>query len=55
MYGYREYVPLNTEEILKRVSQEDIFKIVIKENIILDKGALYKAPYRIDNNGDCYF
>lgn len=55
MYGYREYVPLNTEEILKRVSQEDIFKIVIKENIVLDKGAFYKAPYRTDNNGDCYF
>jgi hypothetical protein len=55
MYGYNEYVPLNTEEILKRVSQEDIFKIVIKKDIILDKGALYKAPYRDDNNGDCYF
>lgn len=55
MYGYKEYVPLTPEEILRRVSQEDIFKIIIQQDIILDKGALYRAPYRDDSNADCYF
>ena len=55
MYGYKEYIPLTTEEILKRVKQEDIFSIVIKQPIILDKKVLYKAPYREDNNAGCYF
>lgn len=55
MYGYKKYIPLEVEEILKRVSQEDIFKIIIKEEIVLDKGALYKAPYRADTIGECYF
>jgi len=56
MYGYYKYAPSVTqEEILSKVSQEDIFKIVIKEDIILDKGALYRAPYRDDKHPDCYF
>jgi hypothetical protein len=55
MYGYKEYIPLYPEEILKRVTEEDIFSLIIKEPIIKDKGAYYKAPYRIDSNPDCYF
>ena len=27
MYGYNEYIPLSIEEILKRTSEEEIFKI----------------------------
>lgn len=55
MYGYKEFKPLTPDEILKRVSEEEIFSIVIKEPIVEDKGAFYKAPYRHDNIGDCYF
>jgi hypothetical protein len=56
MYGYKEYIPITTEEILKRVSQKDVFGIIIKKSIIIDKGmATYVAPYRNDNNPDCYF
>jgi|SRR6187402_211231 len=55
MYGYKEFIPLTPEEILCRVSEEDIFSIIIKEEIIEDKGAFYKAPYRNDEIADCYF
>lgn len=55
MYGYKEFIPLTSEDILDRVSEEDIFKIIIKEPILKDKGALYRAPYREDSNPECYF
>jgi hypothetical protein len=55
MYGYKELSPLTSEDILNEVSEEDIFKIIIKEPILKDKGALYRAPYREDSNPDCYF
>lgn len=56
MYGYKEYIPLTAEEIFKRVSQKDVFGIIIKRPIIIDKSrATYVAPYRNDNNPDCYF
>ena len=56
MYGYNEIRSLSPEEILNEVSQEDIFNIFIKKEIIADKsGATYVAPYRNDENPDCYF
>lgn len=56
MYGYKEFVPLTAEEIFKRVSQEDVFKLLIKDPIIVGKGeASYIAPYRNDSSPDCYF
>lgn len=56
MYGYSEYnQSLSQEEILSEVTQEEVFGIFIKTEIILDKGCLYKAPYRDDSNPDCYF
>ena len=56
MYGYNEIRSLSPEEILNEVSQEDIFNIFIKKEIIADKsGATYVAPYRNDKNPDCYF
>jgi|JI91814CRNA_FD_contig_31_4044290_length_1093_multi_4_in_0_out_0_1 hypothetical protein len=54
MYGYGNYVPLNKEEIFKRVSQEDVF-LLFYDIIKLDKELTYKALYRQDNIGDCYF
>lgn len=53
MYGYSKYAPLNKEEILNRATEEEIFNIVIQGEIT--EGSYYKAPYRIDNIGDCYF
>lgn len=55
MYGYYEYLPLTLENVLDRVTQEEIFSIVIKEKIITDKGAYYKAPYRDDSIAGCWF
>lgn len=55
MYGYKEYVPLTIEEILKRVTQEEIFKIVLNQDIIVGREHKYKAPYRNDIHADCYF
>lgn len=55
MYGYNEYIPLTAEEILLRVSEEDIFKMVIGKDIIVDKDVRYLAPYRNDSNPSCYF
>lgn len=56
MYGYGEKkFFLEPEEILKRVSEEEIFKLIIREDIILDKGVLYRAPYRTDHIASCWF
>ena len=56
MYGYKEYVPLTVEEIFKRISEEDVFSIIFEEPILIGKEkATYIAPYRKDNNPDCYF
>lgn len=55
MYGYGQYIPLKTNEILKRVSEEQIFNILIREEILEDKKALYKAPYRNDEIAGCWF
>ena len=55
MYGYNIYAPLNKEEIFKRVSEEQIFQIVIQEEIVRDRGVMYVAPYRSDENPDCFF
>jgi hypothetical protein len=56
MYGYKEYKPLTKENIFEALdSQEDVFNLIINEEIKLDKEVLYKAPYREDKHGDCYF
>lgn len=55
MYGYAEYIPLTEEQILLRTTEEDIFKIVIKEEISIEDGVSYSAPYRIDNEPNCKF
>lgn len=52
MYGYCIYTPINTEEILKRIRQEDIFKIVFED---IDLNKKYTAPYRDDKEAGCWF
>lgn len=54
MYGYNKVI--KKEDILAKVSQEDIFKLFIETEIIYNnKDVKYKAPYRPDNNPNCYF
>lgn len=53
MYGYSEFVPLNMEEILKRVKQEDIFQMVL--GFIPKEYVYIPSPFREDGNPGCYF
>lgn len=57
MYGFKQNVDLNIEEILKRATQEEIFNIILKDKIIPKElgGAMYVAPYRDDDSPGCYF
>jgi hypothetical protein len=51
-YGYYDYVPLNVEEILSRVSQEEIFSIVLQP--VFDEFII--SPLRNnDSSAGCYF
>lgn len=54
MYGYEEYFDLTPEHILQKVSQEQIFGIVFKEEIILDCKC-YRNPLRVDKHPECRF
>ena len=53
MYKFGDYTPLNKDEIFKRVSQEDIFKIVFNQNIVMER--LYTSPFRSDETPGCFF
>jgi len=54
MYGFQdEYIPLTINEVLKRVSQEEIFKMVFKEYPVIGKN--YVSPIRNDNTAGCFF
>lgn len=55
MYGYKEYEPLNVENILSRVTEKEILGIIFIEDIVVDKGAYYRAPYRNDTQPGCWF
>lgn len=55
MYGYSEYIPLTTKNVLDRTTEIEIFKIVIKEEILTDGESYYSAPYRVDNHPNCIF
>lgn len=54
MYGYYNYIKLDISTILEKVSEIEIFAIVIKEPIN-DIGAKYLAPYRLDKSPKCFF
>lgn len=53
MYGYNEFTSLTIEEILKRVSQEEIYEMVIGFTPVEHEYIL--SPFREDENPDCYF
>lgn len=52
MYGYHNDVNLNISDILEKVNEIDIFRIVMQVN---DMGAKYLAPYRLDKIAKCFF
>lgn len=53
MYGgLSGLIPLNKQEILKRVSQEEIFLIIFKE---VKLNEYYSNPLRQDNKPGCFF
>lgn len=54
MYGFYNYVNLDISTILNKVTEVEIFSIVIKEKIN-DIGARYLAPYRLDKTPKCFF
>lgn len=58
MYNYTETQDfnLNFKDIIDNIDQEEVFKKILKEEVIIDFGKTrYKAPYREDSTGDCYF
>jgi hypothetical protein len=51
-YGFCEFIPLTLEQILLRVSQEDIFSMVLKPV----EGEFFLSPLRKnDSSAGCYF
>lgn len=57
MYGFKQHIELNAEEILARATQKEIFNLFIKDDIIPreEGGGFYTAPYRDDLTPKCYF
>ena len=53
MYSYSDYAPLTKEEIIKRVSQEEIYEIVTDYIPIVDK--YIKSPLRQDGKAGAYY
>lgn len=52
MYSYQS--PVNKGYIEQRYTDEDIFKHIFKQDIVLKK-RMYHAPYRDDEHGTCFF
>lgn len=52
MYGYFEKLGLNSQDIYDSIGEVNIFKIYFKK---LNLKSKYKAPYREDKNGSCFF
>jgi len=53
MYGYEEYTKLSPEQVLQKISQEQIFGLVFGHPINVDEH--YQSPFREDNNPNCWF
>lgn len=53
MYGYYEYSNLTPEQVLQKVSQEQIFSWLL--GLPFDINSKYLSPLREDNNPRCWF
>jgi hypothetical protein len=52
MYSYQS--PISRDYVLQRYTQEAIFNHIFNQEIVLKK-KIYHAPYRVDENGTCFF
>lgn len=53
MYGYGEYINISPEQILQKVSQQQIFEFVLKLPFSFDEK--YLSPFRDDRHPGCFF
>ena len=53
MYGYSEYTDISPNEILGKVSQEDIFEYILQQPF--SYGDRYISPIRVDTSPGCKF
>jgi hypothetical protein len=53
MYGYAELFELTPEQLLQKVTQEQIFEFILKQPVNLNWR--YCSPFRVDNNPGCRF
>jgi hypothetical protein len=51
MYGYYEYVELTPQQVLQKVSQQQIFEWILGEKI--EEGRRYRSPIRKDRQPGC--
>lgn len=55
MYGYDELIDILPEQILQKVTETEIFEMVLGEEIILDSNVRYVSPFRQDKSPGCRF
>lgn len=53
MYGFEDYFELTPDQLLQKVTPEEIFKWIFKVDI--DEQSRFKSPFRKDENPDCRF
>lgn len=53
MYQYSEFIPCRKEEVLKRLSQEEIYLLVLDQ--LPPVNTYVTSPFRKDNKPGCYF
>lgn len=53
MYGYEEHIELTPDQILQKLTQQQIFELVLK--LPFNFNERYKSPFRQDKRGDCRF
>lgn len=53
MYGYEEHLDITPEQLLQKVSQQQIFEWILKEPF--EFGKRYRSPFREDKNPKCRF
>jgi len=53
MYGYYEYIDLTWNQVMTKVSQEQVFELILNQPF--DYSLRYTSPIRKDDNPDCRF
>jgi len=53
MYGLYEYTNITPEQLLQKITREQIFEFVLNQKIDLNRR--YRSPFREDKNAGCFF